>query len=312
MLKAIGPSRLLTAERLEVVPTASGAGRDGRLAIIAGRGFLPLYVAQAAQRAGENPFVITLAGEADADFAGIDHQVAAIGDARLIEQIVRREGIARVVLSGGVHRRPDWASIHPTLKVIFRLPSIVRTLVAGGDDAVLRMVIGIFEGMGCRVCGVHEIAPDLLANTGLLAGGGLSDQDRTDIQVGVQAAIALGKLDIGQGAVCVGGRVIALEGPEGTDAMLGRVAELRAAGRISQRRRGVLIKLSKPQQDLRADLPTIGPSTIYALAAAGLAGVAVEAGRSLIVERDSAMKLALEKNVFIGGIDLAVDGFGLS
>lgn len=290
----------------------TGPDLSGRLGIIAGRGVLPLYVAEAARRAGDEPFVITLTGEADADFASFGHQTAEIGNARLIEQIVRREGIERVVMSGGVHRRPDWGSIHPTLRVLLRLPSIVKTLIAGGDDAVLRMVIRIFEGMGCRVCGVHEIASDLLADTGLLVGGNLTPEDRKDIQVGVDAASLLGKLDIGQGAVCVGGRVIALEGAEGTDAMLERVANLRASGRISQRKRGVLVKLCKPQQDLRADLPTIGPSTIHALAAAGLAGVAVEAGRSLVVERDAATAIAKEKNIFISGVDLTLKDLGLS
>lgn len=290
----------------------TGPDRSGRLGIIAGRGVLPLYVAEAARRAGDEPFVITLTGEADSDFASFGHQTAEIGNARLIEQIVRREGIERVVMSGGVHRRPDWGSIHPTLRVLLRLPSIVKTLIAGGDDAVLRMVIRIFEGMGCRVCGVHEIASDLLADTGLLVGGNLTPEDRKDIQVGVDAASLLGKLDIGQGAVCVGGRVIALEGAEGTDAMLERVANLRASGRISQRKRGVLVKLCKPQQDLRADLPTIGPSTIHALAAAGLAGVAVEAGRSLVVERDAATAIAKEKNIFISGVDLTLKDLGLS
>lgn len=289
-----------------------GPDRSGRLGIIAGRGVLPLYVAEAARRAGDEPFVITLTGEADADFSSFGNETAEIGNARLIEQIVRREGIARVVMSGGVHRRPDWGSIHPTMRVLLRLPSIVRTLIAGGDDAVLRMVIRIFEGMGCRVCGVHEIASDLLADTGILVGGKLTQEDLKDIQVGVEAASLLGKLDIGQGAVCVGGRVIALEGAEGTDAMLERVANLRASGRISQRKRGVLIKLCKPQQDLRADLPTIGPSTIHALAAAGLAGVAVEAGRSLVVERDAAAAIAKEKNIFISGVDLTLKDLGLS
>lgn len=288
-----------------------GGGQNGRLAIIAGRGFLPLYVAQAARRAQDDPYIIALSNEADADFSGFSTQVAGIGDARLIEQIVRREGIGRVVMSGGVHKRPDWGSIHPTLRVVFRLPSIVRTLINGGDDAVLRMVIGIFEGMGCRVCGVHEIAPDLLAQTGLLYGPDLTDQDRMDIKAGVDAASALGRLDIGQGAVCVGGRIIALEGAEGTDAMLSRVADLRRAGRISQRKKGVLVKLCKPQQDLRADLPTIGPSTIAALSAAGLAGVAVEAGRSLIVERAAAGELAEQHGLFIAGVDLGLDGLGL-
>ena len=113
----------------------------------------------------------------------------------------------------------------------------------------------------------------------------------------------LGRLDVGQGAVAVGGRIVALEGVEGTDAMLARVQGLRAEGRISQRRKGVLVKLCKPQQDLRADLPTIGVSTVANAKAAGLAGIAVEAGRALVVEREAMIVAADAAGIFVVGID---------
>ena len=116
----------------------------------------------------------------------------------------------------------------------------------------------------------------------------------------------LGHLDVGQGAVAVGGRVVALEGPEGTDAMLERVARLKADGRISSRRRGVLVKLCKPQQDLRADLPSIGPSTIKGAQAAGLAGIAVESGRALVLDREEMIALANEAGLFVTGVDRAL------
>ncbi|MFN7089778.1 MAG: UDP-2,3-diacylglucosamine diphosphatase LpxI domain-containing protein, partial [Allorhizobium sp.] len=106
-----------------------------------------------------------------------------------------------------------------------------------------------------------------------------------------------------QGAVAVGGRIVALEGVEGTDAMLARVEGLRAEGRISRRRRGVLVKLCKPQQDLRADLPTIGVSTVENAKAAGLAGIAVEAGRALVVEREAMIAAANAAGLFVVGLD---------
>lgn len=291
--------------------TSEASGVKGRLAIIAGHGFLPLYVAQAAREGGENPYIIILKNEGNRDFSGFDHAFAGIGDARLIQSIIKKHGIGRVVLSGGVHHRPELSEIRPTFGALVRLPVILRTLLGGGDDAVLRMVISLFESMGCEVCGAHQIAPNLLAEVGGLSDNTLTDYDRRDIKVAAQAAKLLGQLDIGQGAVSVGGRVVALEGVEGTDSMLLRVAELRASGRISQRKKGVLVKLCKPQQDVRADLPTIGPATLRGAAAAGLAGVAVEAGRALVMERDECLMICRETGVFLYGIDLGFDDMGV-
>ncbi|MGE6740139.1 LpxI family protein [Allorhizobium pseudoryzae] len=287
------------------------ATREGRLAIIAGGGYLPLYVAEAARAAGDDPVVIALRHEADRDFSSFDHMVTGVGDFAGIQQVLRQKGVRRVVLSGGVKRRPEWRDIHPTFRSILKIPHVIRTLLAGGDDTVLQMVIGLFESMGCRVVGVQEIVPGLLAETGHLTATPPASEDMRDIETAAEAARLLGQLDVGQGAVCVGGRIVALEGVEGTDAMLERVASLRAAGRISKKRRGVLVKLCKPQQDVRADLPTIGPSTVQSAIAAGLAGIAVEAGRALVVDRADMIALAERNGLFVCGIDQGIPGSGL-
>jgi len=284
----------------------------GRLAIIAGSGLLPSYVATAARQAGEDPFVIALKDEADRSWDGFDHAVIGVGDFAALSRIFASNGVDRVVMSGGVRRRPEWREVRPTLKTIVKLPSTIRTLLAGGDDAVLRMVITLIEGNGRRVVGAHEIAPHLLATVGPLGAARPGPDDRRDIARAAEAADALGRLDVGQGAVSVGGRIVALEGVEGTDSMLDRVADLRSAGRISARRRGVLVKLCKPQQDIRADLPSIGISTIENLKRAGLAGVAVEAGRSLILERDAVIKVADEAGIFVCGLDRGLPSWGLA
>ncbi|MBB3318590.1 hypothetical protein FHT77_004491 [Rhizobium sp. BK181] len=284
----------------------------GRLAIIAGSGLLPSYVATAARQAGEDPFIIALKDEADRSWDGFDHAVIGVGDFAALSRIFASNGVDRVVMSGGVRRRPEWREVRPTLKTIVKLPSTVRTLLAGGDDAVLRMVITLIEGNGRRVVGAHEIAPHLLATVGPLGAVRPGPDDRRDIARAAEAADALGRLDVGQGAVSVGGRIVALEGVEGTDSMLDRIADLRSAGRISARRRGVLVKLCKPQQDIRADLPSIGISTIENLKRAGLAGVAVEAGRSLILERDAVIKAADEAGIFVCGLDRGLPSWGLA
>lgn len=279
-----------------------------RLAIIAGSGFLPYYVALAAREAGENPLIIRLKNEADLDWSQFESAAISVGDVRSLGQLLSTNGIDRVVLSGGVSRRPEWREIRPNLKMIAKMPSIIRTLLSGGDDTVLQMVIGLIEAQGARVIGAHEIAPALLATTGPLGQIKPNDDDRRDIAKAAKAAFALGALDIGQGAVSVGGRIVAMEGVEGTDGMLERVAALRAAGRISSRRKGVLVKLCKPQQDIRADLPTIGPSTVLNAAKAGLAGIAVEAGRAFILDREAMLKAADDAGLFVCGIDTALEG----
>jgi DUF1009 family protein len=283
----------------------------GRLAIIAGNGFLPIYLAEAAREGGENPFIISLRNESDQRFDGFETASASIADITGFERIFREKGIGRVVLSGGVTRRPDWRDIRPNWKVLRKLPLLLRTLVSGGDDALLQVAIGIIEAQGCRVIGAHEVAPGLLARTGRLGARAPSQDDIRDIEKAAEAARRLGELDIGQGSVSVGGRVVALEGVEGTDRMLDRVAALRAERRISARRKGVLVKLCKPQQDMRADLPTIGPSTVENAVKAGLAGIAVEAGRALVLEEQKMIAAADAAGIFVCGIDLGLPQGGL-
>jgi DUF1009 family protein len=282
---------------------SDGLPRTGRLAIIAGSGKLPLFLAEAARAAGEDPFVLRLKNEADEIWQGFDNAVIGVGDMAGLSALFRQHGIRRVVMSGAVKRRPAFGEIRVNLKSLLKLPMALKTLLAGGDDAVLRMVISLIEAQGCEVLGAHEILPGLLATVGPLGAVSPDADDERDIEKAAEAAEALGRLDVGQGAVAVGGRIVALEGVEGTDAMLSRVQGLRAEGRISKRRRGVLVKLCKPQQDLRADLPTIGVSTVENARAAGLAGIAVEAGRALVVEREAMIAAANAAGLFVVGLD---------
>jgi DUF1009 family protein len=280
----------------------------GRLAIVAGSGQLPLYVANAAREMGEDPFIVRLRDDSRFDWSGFDNAVISVGDVAGLGRLLRDNRVDRVVLSGAVARRPEWREIRPTVAILLKLPSIVKTLLSGGDDAVLQMVIKIIGTLGAKVIGAHEIAPGLLATTGAFGTQKPAEDDLKDISRAAEAALALGKLDVGQGAVSVGGRIVALEGVEGTDAMLLRVAALRAEGRISPRRRGVLVKLCKPQQDVRADLPTIGIETVENAQKAGLAGIAVEAGRALVLDRDAMLKAADQAGIFVCGIDTSLHG----
>lgn len=283
---------------------AGDRAASGRLAIIAGGGLLPHYLADAVRRNGENPLIIQLLDEPAPEWQGFDVEHASVGDFAGMRQLFRRYSVSRVVMSGSVRRRPDWKQIRPTLGFLASVPFVLRTLRRGGDNAVLEMVIHLLEALGCKVIGAHEIAPDLLAVPGPVGALQPDAEAEEDIRVAIDAALQLGRLDIGQGAVSVGGRIVALEGPEGTDAMLARVAALRAEGRISRRRKGVLVKLAKPQQDERADLPAIGLTTLKNASLAGLSGIVGEAGRSLVLDRAELAKAADAASMFVLGVEI--------
>jgi UDP-2,3-diacylglucosamine hydrolase len=274
-----------------------------RLGIIAGNGRLPLDIAVSARARGEDPFVLVLKGETLQDWSQFPHAMVSIADMAGLVGYFEAQGIGRVVMSGGVSRRPGWRDIRPTWRAILKVPAMIRTLAQGGDNALLSSVITLIESCGCKVLGVHDVVPGLLAQAGNLGSVKPAEQDLRDIDSAKRAALMLGALDIGQGAVAVGGRVIALEGAEGTDSMLERVAELRRIGRISRTKKGVLVKMCKPQQDMRADLPAIGMTSIQNAASAGLAGIAIEVGRSLVLDHDNLIETADRLGLFVVGIE---------
>ena len=285
-----------------MAPSDQQTKTSGRLAIIAGRGRLPLDVAAAATAAGDIPLVIALNGQAESISDDFEHAYVNLGDAVRVQKLVTDYGIGRVILSGGIDRRPEFSEIRLPLRLIARLPGLVHALSGSGDDKVLRAVIALFEQSGCRVVGAQEVVPDLLAEERTLTKCEPATDDWRNIMAAYDGADRLGELDIGQGAVAIGGRIVALEGPEGTDEMLKRVVGLRRSERISTRPGGVLVKLCKRQQDLRADLPSIGPQTVERVREAGLAGIAVEAGRSFVLDRQDAVAKADASPIFITGI----------
>lgn len=275
---------------------------SGRLSILAGKGQFPLLVAHAARTLGHDPFVFRIRGEADQDWSGFSNTEISIADLSGFSATVRREGIGSVVLAGGIGKRPEIADLRPTWRSLTGFPAFLRVFASAGDDKLLRFAIKVLEREGVRVLAAQQVAPELLCNSGAVGRIKPGTADLKDIFAASRAALALGELDIGQGAVSVGGRVVALEGLEGTDAMLERVAGLRASRRLSSRYAGVLVKLCKPEQDERADLPSIGVQTVLKAHAAGLAGIAVEAGRALVLERECVIAEADRLGVFVTGI----------
>jgi UDP-2,3-diacylglucosamine hydrolase len=262
---------------------------------------LPPLVAAAAERAGRTPIVFALEGEADVeDFAGFRVVPTRWGRIGRLFHTLEETGCREAVFIGGIARRPDYRALGLDLQAVRLLPRILHLLRAG-DDGLLRGVAAILAERGISLVCPLAIAPELGAPEGLVAGPAPSESDREDVEKASEAARMSGALDIGQAAVAVAGRVVALEAAEGTDALLARVADLRRTGRISANG-GVLVKCMKPRQDPRLDLPTIGPATARAARAAGLSGVAVEAGRALLAGRGQTIAAFRETGLFLLGL----------
>lgn len=271
---------------------------SGRTAIIAGNGILPLAVAKAIEESGEKPFLVPLKGEADLHLYSYEHcEISVVQLARLIKAL-KNAKITNVILAGGVKSRPNLSDLRPDWTTLSALPKLFRAL-GQGDDALLKAFIGVVEKYGFHVVGAHEIVPQLLAPQGFnLTKRRANEKEWRDIMLAAKAAAMLGKLDIGQGAVSVRGRVVAVEGAEGTDNMLHRIKQMRDEKRIPSSG-GVLVKRAKEQQDERADLPTIGPETILHAQTCGLDGVAVEAARTFIVSLKETVEQADKCSIFI-------------
>ena len=214
---------------------------------------------------------------------------------------LRRAGCAGVCFAGSV-TRPDFRDLKPDLRGLAALPGAIAA-ARQGDDRLLTFLIGEFEKEGFAVEGAHEVMAGLTLEIGTLGRHAASAEQTADIARAMEVARAIGALDVGQGAVCCDGLILALEAQEGTDAMLARVADLPEAIRgTPDRPRGVLAKACKPGQDVRMDLPTIGPATLRHASRAGLAGVAGEAGLILVLDREAVIALADELGLFVVGV----------
>jgi len=297
---AINEARVVRAEPPPRPGESAGKIPAGKTAIIAGSGALPLAVAERLQAAGAPFYVILLRGNADAALRVYPHCELGLTDLAALLRRLKAEQIDNLVLAGGVARRPNLGDLRWSWPLLKALPQII-TAIKRGDDSLLRAFIRIMEGYGYQIIGAHEIVPELLTQSRapqLKTRRRPNKAERADIDLAARAARLLGELDVGQGAVAAGGRVVALEGAEGTDAMLERVAALRAEGKIPPKG-GALVKMKKPNQEMRADLPAIGPQTIANIAKAGLSGLAVESGGSFILAAGETVAEADKLGLFI-------------
>lgn len=293
------------SEKTDMIDQAGAASAP--VAVISGGGLLPMQVVESIEARGGKAYVIAIRNEACEAILRRADIVLGWGQIGKLFSSMKRAGCRQVVLIGGVSRRPDFTSILGDPGTLMRLPRILRAML-GGDDSLLVKVIGIFEGEGFQVVGAKDVAPEILVGAGALGQVTPSADALEDLRLACEATKLLGALDIGQAAVAIKGRVVALEGAEGTDLMLKRCVDLRALGRIKTPSGvGVLVKTVKPQQDKRVDLPAIGPATVENLVEAGLAGVAVEAGGAVLAEPEKTVQLANKASVFIYGFDPVFD-----
>jgi DUF1009 family protein len=270
--------------------------------IIAGSGVLPFSVAESLRGRGIAPFLFAIRGFCDpVQVAKFSHHWVALGQVGRLTRLLRAEGCRDIVFIGGLVRpalseiRLDWG----TLRAI---PAIAAAL-RGGDDHLLSGVSRIFERYGFRVVSIADVAPELLMPEGSITRLTPDADALSDIAKGCDLMRAIGPFDIGQAVVVIDGHVVAVEDIEGTDGLLARVARLRQEKRIRARSgRGVLVKMPKTTQDLRFDLPTLGPKTIEGLVAAGLAGIAIVAGQSLVAEADVMIAKADQAGLFVTGL----------
>lgn len=272
------------------------------LAIICGGGSLPAAVAAAVAKRGRRPVMFGIKGWADAAVVErYAHHWIALGQAGRFFRLARAEHCREVLFIGAV-LRPPITQLRLDWKTIALMPRVFR-FFRGGDDKLLSGVAGVAESGGLRVVGVKEVAPEVLMPEGQLGRYAPSPRDRADIARAFEVIAALGPFDVGQAAVVADNHVLGVEAAEGTDHLLNRIAELRRVGRVTAAAGiGVLVKAPKPGQDHRFDLPSIGPRTVENVARAGLAGLAVTAGSTMIAEADAVTAAADREKIFLIGV----------
>jgi UDP-2,3-diacylglucosamine hydrolase len=282
--------------------TSTASEISSPVGLIAGGGVMPFAVANSLTARGIDSVMFALKGACDPKAAErFRHHWISVGQFGRAERLFRAENCRDLIFIGTLVRpalseiRLDWK----TLRVIGR----VWTAFRGGDDHLLSSIGRILEQDGFRLVGIKDVAPDLLMPEGCVTRR-MPDKDaEADIARGQDVLRAIGPFDVGQAVVVIDGHVVGVEDIEGTDGLLARIARLRSEGRIrAPAARGVLVKAPKSGQDLRFDLPTVGPRTVEGAAAASLAGIAVAAGNTIAAEPQAMIEFADANGLFVTGL----------
>ncbi|MGO1117496.1 LpxI family protein [Rhodovibrionaceae bacterium A322] len=268
------------------------------LGVLAGGGDLPRRLVDHCQKTGRPVYLVAFHGHTDpATAEGVEHLWSRLAAAGEIISWLKSRGVVDLVMAGPV-TRPSLKELRPDAKTAKFLFKIGKK--AFGDDGLLSSMVQVLEEEeGFRVVGIDQVLGNLLAPVGLYGSHQPDEQARQDVARGIEVLRATAHLDIGQAVVIQEGVVLGIEAVEGTDQLLKRVAGLKRQGPG-----GVLVKLKKIQQEQRVDLPTIGLKTIEGAAAAGLRGIAIEAGGTLVVDQEAVAEVADAAGLFVEGLDL--------
>lgn len=268
------------------------------LGVIAGKGSLPRNVIAACRNKNRPVFILALQDITPEEVTiGHDHAWVRLGEVGKALSILREQGIKELVIAGKVER-PSLSSLRPDAKGMLLLSKLGGSMLAG-DDALLSTIVRFFEGEGFLVTGSDDIIHELLIPAKVLGKHAPDKISEADIKKGIDVARAVGALDIGQAVIVQHGHVLGVEAIEGTDALIARASKLKQA-----ESGGVLVKVKKPGQERRVDLPAIGLTTVKAIVEAGFAGIAIEAGGALMLDREAAIAEADAHGIFIVGVGL--------
>jgi DUF1009 family protein len=264
-----------------------------KVGLIAGSGSFPLLFADEVRRLGFSVIAVAHIGET---FKTLEERVDKIfwihvGQLNRLISFFKKEGIDRAVMAGAISKTRFFTDVRPDLRSM----SILRRLQERKDDFVLRAVADELEGEGIKVEGATRYVPSLLACSGLISYRSPTRQEWEDLEFGLKVGRELGRAGVGQCVVVKRKAVLAVEAIEGTDETIKR------GGRYASK--AVVVKVCKPRQDLRFDLPTVGPGTIHAMNEVGAACLGVEVGRTVILEKNSLIAEANETGVAVVGLD---------
>lgn len=268
-----------------------------RVTLVAGGGDLVPHVASAIRKRGDMLQIVDLVGRGEA-IAADEFVRQSLGDAAALIAGIKRYGPTHIVLAGGVH-------VTDTDRMgLAQAFGLAGKLAGGlGDIGLAGMILLYGKAQGWKLVGAHEVAPELLAPAGHIAGPPLGEGLDPIVERAMKAAKAIGAIDLGQSVVVSGSRPIAAEDAGGTDGLLERVAQLRAAGLVGEKHGPlVLAKARKPRQPGFVDLPAIGPDTVARAASAGISVIAVEAKASLLLDRPGIEREASAKGVTVIGL----------
>ena len=278
------------------------AAEAGPIAILAGSDQLPVLLSDRLRRDGRDHRILAFRGFAAPETRSRADAIVDLLDVRRTQSIIEGWRPSIVILAGAV-RRPQPSAFLNTFSALRNRRELAH-LLAQGDDGLLRSAVRFFEEQGYRVLGAHELAPELLAAPDLYTRAAPEPREARAVAVGFSMLADLAPHDMGQACIVAGERILAIEGPEGTDSMLARVRAFRRRfSRVRVDPGGVLVKTAKHGQDLRVDLPAIGPRTMINARRAGLKGVAVGSGVTLILNQEETIATADRLGLFLVAVE---------